>query len=230
MNQRLLLIFLFIFVPFASAFTITDFSPSLYNPNDTPAMDAALGITGYTIEDFEDTTLVDNLAIEYSTSPGALQTSIPQVHLTPFNTEWDGSHILSNDINNNYGPPTANIVTFHFSQGVDSVGIGVGEFDRLNHSLLVNGVVVALFNQTDMPGFEQVINSGPGGFARNVYVRIDAEQGETIDSIAIDISNSTERVQFDHLAFTGNAVPEPSSLSLFALTIFLSGLVRFCVR
>jgi len=47
-----------------AGFVVTSFAGSSYSAN-TVAMDAALGISGYTVEDFEDTALISGLTISF---------------------------------------------------------------------------------------------------------------------------------------------------------------------
>ena len=47
-----------------AGFVVTSFAGSSYSSN-TVAMDAALGISGYTVEDFEDTVLISGLTISF---------------------------------------------------------------------------------------------------------------------------------------------------------------------
>ena len=76
----------------AAAYRVTAFGPEVFDP-DTPAMDAALGISGsFVIEDFEDTQLVPGLAITYDLGDGSTPitfTTIPSLngYSSP---PWDG--------------------------------------------------------------------------------------------------------------------------------------------
>lgn len=47
-----------------AGYVVTAFAGTVYSAN-TAAMDAALGISGYTIEDFEDTVLIPGLTISF---------------------------------------------------------------------------------------------------------------------------------------------------------------------
>ena len=58
------------------AVTLTAFAPSVYDPI-TANMDVTLGITGYTIENFEDVTLVSGLSIELNNPDSPPSTDIP---------------------------------------------------------------------------------------------------------------------------------------------------------
>lgn len=66
--------------PAAHALTVTVRTPAVYN-NDTAVMEATLGITGKTIESFEETTLIAGLSIDY-TLPGGMTSisALPQVY------------------------------------------------------------------------------------------------------------------------------------------------------
>jgi hypothetical protein len=220
--------------------TVVPFSGSDFNSN-TALMDQTLGVTGYTIDGFESTTLIPGLSISLTNftngAPNETFTTLPQLY-NPSNdivlgqnlstNLWDGANALNNTPNNgsidSYGgsPPGAMATIFSFAGGATSVGIGLANFQSAtasptngfpitDHTLYINGVA--------QPGtLESIVGSDwtAGIFVRNAYIRIDAAPGQTIDSIGFgNISNNAgnDFLVFDHLAVqTVQGVPEPSSL------------------
>ena len=214
----------------AGAFTVTLFPGSVYD-SDASLMDAGLGITGFTIEDFEDVSLVPDLSITYTNPNAGPLTTLPTVYNEATignytNNLWDGDHALVNTPQNQEwnqpGIGTTSIadrVTFSISGGARSFGIGVGNFQNeiADHELLVNGasVVTALETLPDWVG---------GISVRNGYIRIDADLGEVIDSVAIDIgTGDRDGLVFDHLAFS--PIPEPASATLYFCMASIFGLI-----
>lgn len=204
----------------ASGFEVTLLPPATHSA-DTAAMDAALGITGLVIEDFEDVDLVAGLRVATS-SPDSTATSIlPRTYIDGsdafFGNAWDGPGALVNTVNNLAwccsGPGTlADIAqrrTF-LVPGVRRFGVGLGNFqaDIADHALLVNGVEVVPAIEA-LPGFESGVN------VRNGYLVVTAGPGEVIDSVAFELrANGTgvpvsgaagDGLIFDRVAF------EPSS-------------------
>lgn len=205
---------------------------------DTAAMDATLGISGYAVEDFEDTALVAGLTIEH-TNPSAGPTSTLPVVYTDgsasfFNNRWDGPGSLISTFNNQiWFPPEASEanlserVTFHLSPPVQTFGIGLGNFqaERVDHAVLVDGIVVE-------PALEALGSFTSGINVRNGYLLIQAAPGGSISSVSIETraNGTTTPVQgadsdgliFDHLAFSrAPAVPAlgPRAIGLFAGSI-----------
>jgi PEP-CTERM motif len=212
--------------------TVVPFPGSVYNSNTT-LMDQTLGVTGYTIEGFESTTLIPGLSISLSNfdngAPNETITTLPQLY-NPSNdfvlgqslstNLWDGTNAFNNTPNNgsadSYGgsPPVAAVTTFSFAGGVTSVGIGLANFQSAtpsptnnfpvtDHTLYINGVA--------QPGTLE---------SRNAYIRIDAAPGQSIDSIGFGNNSNAvagDFLVFDHLAVRSAAVPEPSSLILLGL-------------
>lgn len=198
------------------AFTLSTFSPVGFS-------DAVAGITGFTIEDFEDTTLISGLSIEW-TSPNLGPVPVLPATYDPsgqsfFGNAWDGSFTLNNTRQGLYlQTPISSTTTFHFANPVTSIGLGISnvQFTGANSStLLVNGV--------DFADFDTLIPApilGPTG--RSIYLRLDAGSHETITSIGIR-GGVDDFLTFDRLAVNNApspSVPEPSPL--FGL-IFLTG-------
>ncbi len=140
----------------AQHISVSSFSTSSYN-SDTAAMDSTLGITGYTIEDFEDTTLVSGLSVKLdfrSPSPNSetTWTTLPGTPTSLGVDPWDGSHSLASTLDNGDTLNNrAQAVTFLFDSGASSVGIGLSGFQSLNqldypvtdHRLYINGVAMS---------------------------------------------------------------------------------------
>jgi PEP-CTERM motif len=222
----------------ATGESIVSFPGSDYNSN-TALMDQTLGVTGYTIEGFESTTLIPGLSIGLSGfnngAPNETLTTLPQLY-NPVNdgflsNTWDGTYAVNNTPNNgtvgSYGgnPPVAMTTTFSFAGGASSVGIGLANFQSAtpsptnpfpvtDHTLYINGVA--------QPGtLESIVGSDwtAGIDFRNAYIRIDAGPGETIDSIGFGNITTIENgavgdfLVFDHLSVL-SSVPEPGSLAI----------------
>jgi hypothetical protein len=218
----------------AQAVSIT-FFPSTVFSSDPTILNQNVGITGYTIEDFEDKTLIPGLSITYSGGVSTSTiTSLPDLS-NQVSQSWDGQHTLfnipSNQLSNSVFCPStecAKLTTLNFSNSIISVGIGLSGFQSLNpppsapdnpitdHRLLINGIP---FSQT----IEQLagVNWKSANFQRNAYLRIDALQGESISSIGFEnitaVPSTEDVLEFDHLAIKSVAqppqsVPEPSNI------------------
>ena len=173
-------------VPQANAGTILQFfSGSAYNSN-TAVMDATLGITGYTIDSFETTSLLPGLSITLSGGvPTTTWTSLPATFdqgYCPSNYStgaWDGTHIVTNatgNLTNSCFNPSnlAKTITFNYAPGTSSLGISLGNFQSLsspdipvtNHELFVNG--------NDMGVLENLAGANwSPGIKRNGYLIVD---------------------------------------------------------
>ncbi len=229
---KFLLMLLVLETTTAFAFEINTFSGSLFSTNTTQ-MDDSLGIAGYTIEDFEDVNLVSGLSVSFTSPSSDPTTTLAQLHnplapiggsLGPFaNNTWDGSHALMNHVDNLFPssaliqsgtPSVSRLTTFHLESGASSFGIGLANFQNVtSHELLVNGLSVAV-----IPNLANFIF---GVEVRNLYIRIDAEAGESISSVGIDtVGGSLDGLVFDRVAFSG-AVPEPSFLFPFVMAIIV---------
>ena len=218
----------------AQAVSIT-FFPSTVFSSDPTILNQNVGITGYTIEDFEDKTLIPGLSITYSGGVSTSTiTSLPDLS-NQVSQSWDGQHTLfnipSNQLSNSVFCPStecAKLTTLNFSNSIISVRIGLSGFQSLNpppsapdnpitdHRLLINGIP---FSQT----IEQLagVNWKSANFQRNAYLRIDALQGESISSIGFEnitaVPSTEDVLEFDHLAIKSVAqpplsVPEPSNI------------------
>ena len=85
-----------------AGFVVTSFAGSSYSAN-TVAMDAALGISGYTVEDFEDTVLISGLTISFEglIPENKSYTSLPKTFDSAGDSQtannfWDGTKVLTN--------------------------------------------------------------------------------------------------------------------------------------
>lgn len=198
--------------------TILNFFPaSTYNGNSS-LMDTALGVSGYTILNFESTAPFAGFSIDLTDGvPATTFTSLPNLFdqtacgsLTD-NSVWDGSHGATNSTTNtlsNCNSPAnlAGRMTLNFGPGATSVGVGFGNFQSLsstafpvtNHEMFVNGV--------DLGVLETLAGaSWTAGLARNAYLRIDGTDGTTISSVAIQNLVGTDFLVIDHVAIQAEA-------------------------
>jgi hypothetical protein len=200
-------------------------------------------------ENFGSTTLAPGLSItlQGGAFPSAqTYTSLPQLFDPtqvaggdfggPFlHNTWDGTDMVTNlgyDASKPSGQNWINAwapavtdssqqITFNFSQGVTSLGIGLSnfqstnppspEFPVTNHLLLINGVALPQDLET-LAGS----NWSPGEDVRNGYLTVTATAGTVIQSIGFYDINAPEGVNdglnFGALGFTPQSVPESSGL------------------
>lgn len=203
---------------------VNTFAPTVYS-SDTAAMDATLGITGYAIEDFGDTTLIDGLSYSLSDPDAGPFTSLPNVYNASGqqgfqNDHWDNTFVLNNSSNNTFGGVRSYALTFHIAGGTTSLGVGLGSFQSTtppseqypitNHELFINGVSYGELES--LPGWDP-------GLGKNAYLRIDATGGDIINSVTFrNISNSVsglDLLYFDHVAVS--AIPEPTIAAPLAI-------------
>ena len=203
------------------AYVITGFPPSVFlgfDPISQAAMDATLGITGFTIERFEDKTLIPGLTIGFasmapvSTFPvgGGDQPQIPNQTAL-----WDGQRAFVPNFSG------GDKITFLLNPGVSAFGLGISDLDielgGRETQLFINGIDFGLVQ--NIPNYTRVVDS-----FREVYLRIDVEPGDLpITEVLFDLVGPpiNEAIVFDHLAIPF-VVPEPSTLALF--TVGLAGL------
>ncbi len=212
--KHILYISLFVLCCTVNAFTINSFDPTVVfystNPSDVASMDTAIGVTGFTIEDFEDANLIPGLTLAYDGLPESnfiLTSDLDNRAL------WDGSKSLLTVMNlgtNN---------TFRIAGGALSFGIGVGDVETSYLRLYVNdidfGRVSALLN------YNRTVDD-----SREVYIRIDAGANELIQTVRFSGTNVGDGIFYDHAAVQF-AVPEPGSLLLYFSGL---GIVFFFVR
>jgi len=224
-----------LFVYSLHASPILNFFPVSSFDANTSAMDATLGVTGFTVDTFENATLIPGLTYTlgggvptttYSTLP-ALFSESACGSLTA-DSVWDGTDGVTNTTGNapsNCSTPTniANTITFNYASGASSFGIGFGNFQSpnspqfpiTNHELFVNGI--------DMGELETLAGSNwTAGLARNAYLRIDGTGGTMITSVEIENLTASDVLVFDHLAVSGETpVPEPHYWPMLLAVIFL---------
>jgi len=189
-------------------YTVTPFPANQWGIDD-----AALGIAGAQIEDFEDVNLLPGLLVSIASGSGSygptstlpgLMVSGPDAFGAAFaNSAWDGEHVLVNTFANqalayanasNWGN-----VRFDLPAGTTGVGFSLQQVEVGADVVLVNGVNVGTVSS--FLGLQP--NSG-----RNGYFVIRAETG-TIESVEIR-SVGGDGFTFDHLAI----IPSPGSLTL----------------
>jgi hypothetical protein len=122
----------------AEASIILHFFPVSNFSSNTSTMDAALGVTGFTEDAFETTTLISGLTIALTggvtptTFSGTLPTLFDQSACPGLtdNSVWDGTHgvinTTTNSMSNCTGPANiATLATFNYAPGATSFGIGM---------------------------------------------------------------------------------------------------------
>lgn len=203
----------------AQTITATGFSAGSWG-----AADATLGITGYTIEDFEDTTLASGLLVGWETEAGNVTpaSTIPftfnpatdDPYGNAFGTYggggvWDGSRTLINTRTNQSYSYTAGTnwgdIVLSFTTPATSVGFGLQQ-NELQVFLYING--------TNMGSLQSLTGLVPDG-NRYGYIRIDGTSGTLITSLRLANTRSPSYDGFviDHVAFS--AVPEPATTMLW---------------
>ncbi len=197
----------------AQAFTVSSFLPTGFT-------DEIAGITGYEIEDFEDTTLIPGLSVEWTSPDLGPVTTLPRVSTASdfnFTTDdaWDGVGFLTNTRQVTTGG-LSDITILNFADSPTSVGIGISNFQFVGAELLINGNSFA-----SLTSFVPAPIRGAG--IKNIYLRIDAESGETIDSIGID-GISGDFIAFDRLA-VGNTQSVPESSNILGLILVGCGFI-----
>lgn len=217
------------FVLVGSALAVTAPASAQYAITVTPAAfwgasDAVLGVSGYVIEDFEDSVLAPGLRGGWLTEAGDVVPA-PTIPFTfaPVTEDpngdafdlgvWDGSRALVNTRTNqsyvysdvaNWGD-----IVLEFTTPVTSVGFSLqqNEFDV---GLFVNGASIgSVLSRTGI---------SPDG-QRYAYIRIDAAPGGEITTLRLANGRSSfyDGFVIDHVAFA--PVPEPSTVALMCVGI-----------
>ncbi|WDD99892.1 PEP-CTERM sorting domain-containing protein [Thalassomonas actiniarum] len=208
----------------SQASLITFYAPGVYS-SDTSAMDAALGITGYEIESFDDTQLIDGLSYSFINPDTEQSTELVNTLSYP-GFSWDDGYVLSNGNggNNRWSSTWVQGITFFFEDGITGFGAGMA-----NAETNYGGLHALRINDQDYGYLED-----HAGFAsssgRNGYLKINAEGNELIHSVTILSSRANaDGIVFDHLAISraaSAAVPEPASIALLALGLIGGGFSR----
>ena len=180
----------------ATAFTYTTFHKDVYDTN-VARMDSTLGVTGFeVVERFEDLFLEPDLSISWDAG-----TPVSALTSTRVNTSWawDGSRYLQNTEGNASNTAFRRLTTFHIDQeGTLAFGVGISQLEIAStpsFTVRVNGAVL-IADLTLDPNFTTN--------ARNIYLLIESEQGEPINTVSFDQNedNPDGRVVFDHLVYT----------------------------
>jgi hypothetical protein len=221
--------------------TLHFFPGSTYNASTT-TMDATLGTTGRTTDNFETTAFIPGLTIVLSggnISSPITETSLPGLFdgaMFPGLTDnqfWDGTHnatSASGNVPNNCCTPTnlANLTTFNYAPGTLSFGIGLSNFQPTGpHELFVNGVAIGTL-ETLFPDPSWTI-----GFTRNAYLRIDSDVPITsvafqnVDQSGNALTGGQDFLMFDHLTVLPSvtAAPEPSEWALMLAGFGVLGVI-----
>lgn len=186
--------------------------------------DVTLGVTGHTIEDFEDLILAPGLLVGWNTSAGnvapagTLPFTFNPITDDSFGTAflqggggaWDGTRGLLNTRTNQSYTYTAvdnwGDIRLEFTTPVTSVGFSLQQNDY-DVGLVINGV--------NMGNLQTLTGITPDG-NRYGYIRIDVVSG-TISSLNLINGKFAfnDGIMIDHLAFS--PVPEPPVTVLLSL-------------
>jgi len=206
-----------------AAYTYTSFNASQW-----AASDATLGVSGYSIEDFEDVNLIAGFQLSVTSGNGGYgPTSVLPNTFNPFTDStqgtafqfggggaWDGTRGVINTRTNRefpYGEPASwGFTTFHFANPARSVGFSVQQLD-LEGELWINGAFEG--NLTALSGWA-------ANGLRQGYIRVDGTGTSTISTIQIRNGfngSFGDGIMFDHVAFS--SVPEPGTMAVLGLGV-----------
>ena len=208
----------------APAATFSFLAPFVYSA-DTAAMDAAIGTTGFIVEDFEDQPMIAGLSIQQDFGTGDPSTTwsglMPRVQSTgDVQAPWDGDSFWTTGFNNkNQGAEKrAQTTTFSFGPtaifGIGLSGVSAGTLHEL--TVVEDGVQSTVILET-LAGF---VASDTG---RNGYLVVEADAKKSLTSLSFhsetlifDFGKVGDYVTFDHLALSPAvaAVPLPGAMSL----------------
>lgn len=204
--------------PHVDAATLSSFNPDSVFSGTSPAaqaqLDAAVGVTGYLIDDFEHADLIPPLAIEEGGNPASSTIGPPNVDDSYPGGVWDGVRAFVGNVNCSLGD-----TVFHFQPGVASLGLGIGDVES-DVELLIDGVSFGLVRS--LPNFKQTGNSP--NQPRQVYIRVDADPGDPpISEVRLTQIGGCggDAIFYDHLAISAEAVPVTSTRGLFLLALLL---------
>jgi hypothetical protein len=190
-----------------------------FGPAQWGTSDAVLGVTGYVVEDFEDTSLAAGLEVQVlppslsgygptSTLPFTFNPAVDdQVSNAFVGSAWDGSKSL---VNRPFLPITTygndggwSDVRFLFDAGVTSVGFSIQQAEaNIGISLDLGGGFTLFLNSSTL------LTPASG---RIGYLRIDAAPGEVIYGVHLDNqAGNHDGIAYDHLAFQPAPVPLPA--------------------
>lgn len=207
------------------------YSFNAFNSSQWGASDAVIGVTGYTIEDFEDVNIVTGLQVGVtsvngnygptSTLPNTFNPFTDSTAGTAFQFDgggqWDGTRGMINTRTNREFPYTESnswgSMHFTLAAAANSFGFSFQQMDQAD-ILQINGVSQG--NLVTLTGWS------PNGL-RQGYLRIDGTAGSTISSIDI-VNVNGDGFMVDHMAF--HTVPEPATFAAFGL----GGLLLLALR
>jgi hypothetical protein len=213
---------------FAPRHARAQFSFTGFGAGQWGASDATFGVAGYTIENFESTTLTSGLLVGWATPAG----NVTPAATVPFtfnpvtqdpngtafqNGAWDGSNALVNTrTNQSYVYAAVNNwgdIILNFTTPVTSVGFSLQQND-FDVGIMINGSYAG--------GLQSLVGIVPNG-DRYGYIRIDAAGGSSITSLQLANGRFAFNDGFviDHLAFS--AIPEPAHLPLWLSLIAGAG-------
>jgi hypothetical protein len=193
------------------AYVLTTFGQSIYDA-DTAAMDAAIGISGMSIEDFSDTALIPRLSIAFENPAGGPLTTLPANFTFLADQAWDNpgapSFLINRPDQLNQAPYSD--TTFIVDGGTSKFGIGLSNFQTvLNETdLVINGINFGLVSA--LPNY---VDGGPT--IKNLYLLVSAEAGDAlITTVKFDNLDTVDAHLFDHVAIDASPVPLPSTIYL----------------
>lgn len=234
------------------------FSVTTFAPNQWGAGDATLGVTGYTIENFEDTALATGLTI--SRLNGAVGNFGPSSVL-PANSVfdpltdndtlggtppssiqafrqgvWDGSHVLINHPGPAYyhwygDSGNWKDLQFDFQGGATSVGFSLQQMDLHNNRLLINGNVVVVADLLGLLPAEsegQAANEGPFTFNSRSGYLRIDASGGDLIHSITLDNDSGDGFAVDHLAF--RAAPTSPVPEPGSSALIVAGLATLALR
>lgn len=213
----------------AAAYTIAGVGPGSWGN------DAALGLGGATVENFEDTALAAGLSVTLGATVSYGPTAtLPNVFVPGVNDaaaggsaftgeQWDGVAGLLNRGDSaavtKYNDGGWGDITFGIAGGASLFGFAIADVNG-DFNILVNGSLL-----TSYGGVGNVVFSNSHGG----YVIIQAGPGDApITSVKLDNPGTADGWIVDHVAFQAAAVavPEPASLPLLLAGLGALALAR----